>query len=338
MEQNIFKTLLGIFENVTVDINNGIYQSSKMIFDNGFFNIAFAFAIVYIGFMIAFKKFTSEEIAYKSIWTILIFSTVKMLLINQSIYQNMIDIFNLPRDTFTTAISGLVKKTNSSADIENIINTLYSSQKLITKSIFDKGGISDIAPFFYGFIVWFSGALLMLVIILNTVFSIFLSEIVLSLLPLIIPTLIWKKTEYVFFSWIKLYISVSLYAPFTMLFGLISIKVVELTMKTATAIDKDFQQNVEYILVLVLAQGLVIIGVFKIPNIINQLIGSSNEGSSLTSGVGTLSAGAAIMSTFSKYSGLSFSANKVGGIASKVAGAKFGDKFKDTIKDKISMR
>lgn len=337
MEQNIFKTLLGIFENVTVDINNGIYQSSKMIFDNGFFNIVFAFAIVYIGFMIAFKKFGSEEIAYKSIWTILIFATVKMLLINQSIYQNMIDIFNLPRDTFTTAISGLVKKTNSSADIENIINTLYSSQKLITKSIFDKGGISDIAPFLYGFIVWFSGALLMLVIILNTVFSVFLSEIVLSLLPLIIPTLIWKKTEYVFFSWIKLYISVSLYAPFTMLFGLISIKVVELTMKTATAIDKDFQQNVEYILVLVLAQGLVIIGVFKIPNIINQLIGSSNEGSSLTSGIGTLSAGGAMVSSFAKYSGLSFSANKVGGMA-KSAGGKIGDKFKDTIKDKISMR
>lgn len=337
MEQQIFKNLKAIFENVTEDIQNGLYQSSRMIFDNGFFNIAFAFAIVYIGFMIAFKKFGSEEIAYKSIWTILVFSTVKMLLINHSVYENLIDVFNLPRDTFTTAIHSLVRKANNSADVENIINSLYSAQTLITKSIFDKGGISDIAPFIYGIIVWFSGTLLMLVIILNTVFSIFLSEIVLALLPLILPTLIWKKTEYVFFSWVKLYISVSLYAPFTMLFGLVSIKVVDLTMVTANAIDKDFEQNIQFILVLILAQGLVIIGVFKIPNIINQLIGSSNEGSSLTSGVGTLSAGGAIVGAVSKYSGLSFSATKAGKMA-KSTGAKLGDRIKDTIKEKISIR
>ncbi|MBD3830868.1 MAG: conjugal transfer protein TrbL, partial [Arcobacter sp.] len=147
MEQNIFKYLIGIFENVTGDIQSGLYQSARQIFDSGFFNIAFTFAIVYIGFMIAFKKFGSEDIAYKSIWTIFVFATVKVLLLNHSIYQDMIDIFNLPRDTFTKAVSDLVKRTNNSADVENIINSLYSAQRLITKSIFDKGGITDIAPF-----------------------------------------------------------------------------------------------------------------------------------------------------------------------------------------------
>ncbi|MFX4232622.1 type IV secretion system protein [Aliarcobacter butzleri] len=337
MEQNIFKTLQGIFENVNGDIQNGLYQSAKTIFDNGFFNIAFAFAIIWIGFMIAFRKFNSEEMAYKSIWTICVFSFVKLMLLEQSMYQNMIDVFNLPRNAFLMAINDLVKRTNSTADVQTIINTLYASQTLITKSIFDKGGLTEIAPFFYGFIVWFTGSLMMLVIILNTVFSIFLSEIILALLPLVLPTLIWKKTEYVFFSWIKLYVSVSLYAPFTILFCLISIKVVELTMKIANAIDKDFEQNVQYILVLVLAQGLVIIAVFKIPNIINQLVGSSNEGSSLTSGVGTLSAGGAMVSSFSKYTGLTYTASKVGGIASKTAGA-VTSKIRDTIKDKVSIR
>ncbi|MCG3678443.1 type IV secretion system protein [Aliarcobacter butzleri] len=337
METNIFKTLQGIFENVTGDIQNGLYQSAKTIFDNGFFNIAFAFAIIWIGFMIAFKKFNSEEMAYKSIWTICVFSFVKLMLLEQSMYQNMIDVFNIPRNAFLMAINDLVKRTNSTADVQTIINALYASQTLITKSIFDKGGLTEIAPFFYGFIVWFTGSLMMLVIILNTVFSIFLSEIILALLPLVLPTLIWKKTEYVFFSWIKLYVSVSLYAPFTILFGLISIKVVELTMKIANAIDKDFEQNVQYILVLVLAQGLVIIAVFKIPNIINQLIGSSNEGSSLTSGVGTLSAGGAMVSSFSKYTGLTYTASKVGGIASKTAGA-VTTKIRDTLKDKVSIR
>ncbi|MEV9594027.1 type IV secretion system protein [Aliarcobacter butzleri] len=337
METNIFKTLQGIFENVTGDIQNGLYQSAKTIFDNGFFNITFAFAIIWIGFMIGFKKYNSEEMAYKSIWTICVFSFVKLMLLEQSMYQNMIDVFNIPRNAFLMAINDLVKRTNSTADVQTIINTLYASQSLITKTIFDKGGLTEIAPFFYGFIVWFTGSLMMLVIILNTVFSIFLSEIVLSLLPLVLPTLIWKKSEYVFFSWIKLYISISLYAPFTMLFGLISVKVITLTIAIANAIDKDFEQNVQYILVLVLAQGLVIIAVFKIPNIINQLIGSSNEGSSLTSGIGTLSAGGAMVSSFSKYTGLTYTASKVGGIASKTAGA-VTTKIRDTIKDKVSIR
>lgn len=337
METNIFKTLQGIFENVTGDIQNGLYQSARTIFDNGFFNIAFAFAIIWIGFMIAFRKFNSEEMAYKSIWTICVFSFVKLMLLEQSMYQNMIDVFNLPRNAFLMAINDLVKRTNSTADVQTIINTLYASQSLITKTIFDKGGLTEIAPFFYGFIVWFTGSLMMLVIILNTVFSIFLSEIILALLPLVLPTLIWKKTEYVFFSWIKLYVSVSLYAPFTILFGLISVKVITLTIAIANAIDKDFEQNVQYILVLVLAQGLVIIAVFKIPNIINQLVGSSNEGSSLTSGVGTLSAGGAMVSSFSKYTGLTYTASKVGVIASKTAGA-VTTKIRDTIKDKVSIR
>ncbi|MEV9546212.1 type IV secretion system protein [Aliarcobacter butzleri] len=337
MEQNIFKTLQGIFENVTGDVQNGLYQSARTIFDNGFFNIAFAFAIIWIGFMIAFRKFNSEEMAYKSIWTICVFSFVKLMLLEQSMYQNMIDVFNLPRNAFLMAVSDLVKRTNSTADVQTIINTLYASQSLITKTIFDKGGLTEIAPFFYGFIVWFTGSLMMLVIILNTVFSIFLSEIVLSLLPLVLPTLIWKKSEYVFFSWIKLYISISLYAPFTMLFGLISVKVITLTIAIANAIDKDFEQNVQYILVLVLAQGLVIIAIFKIPNIINQLVGSSNEGSSLTSGIGTLSAGGAMVSSFSKYTGLTYTASKVGRIATKTAGA-VTTKIRDTIKDKVSIR
>lgn len=122
-----------------------------------------------------------------------------------------------------------------------------------------------------------------------------------------------------------------------MLFGLVSIKVVDLTMVTAKAIDTSFEQNIQFILVLILAQGLVIIGVFKIPNIINQLIGSSNEGSSLTSGVGTLSAGGAIVGAVSKYSGVSFSASKAGKVA-KSAGGAIVSGLKDTLANKVQIR
>ena len=339
-ELGIYDEIFGdLNSNTTINQGNNSRAAGKNYIESGHSNEKeINFDNITIGLIKkAIEKFGSEEIAYKSIWTILVFSTVKMLLINHSVYQNLIDIFNLPRETFTTAIHSLIRKANNSADIENIINSLYSAQTLITKSIFDKGGITDIAPFIYGIIVWFSGSLLMLVIILNTVFSIFLSEIVLALLPLILPTLIWKKTEYVFFSWVKLYISISLYAPFTILFGLVSIKVVDLTMVTAKAIDTSFEQNIQYILVLILAQGLVIIAVFKIPNIINQLIGSSNEGSSLTSGVGTLSAGGAMVSTFSKYTGLKFAGQAINKTA-KSAGVAIVNRVKDTLANKVQIR
>ena len=333
----LYEIATSILQNGTDYIQSGLYQSSQLVFNNSFFNIVFSLSIVYLGFMIAFKRFSSEDIAYRAIWLIVVISFVKTVIYNQNIYNLLISLLNTPRDMFLELIYNFVSNTNSSATVKNIIDNISSSISQLATYLFNQSGWSNISAFFYGIIVLLSGSFLLVITLLNSIFSVFLSDVILSLMPFVLPFLIWKKSESMFYSWIKLYISVSLYAPFTLLFGLISVQTSEFTINVTHAIQSDFQENAMYIFVLVIVQLLTAIAIFKIPNIINQIIGSSNEGSSLTSGVGTLSAGGAIIGAVSKYSGLTFSATKVGKMA-KSTGAKFGDRFKDTIKDKISMR
>jgi len=301
---NLYKTIHGLFDESTRTIIEGIREGAGDIFNSTFYNSTLSLALVGFGFLIAFRKIDAEETARKFLWALFMFSLSSLLMVNDDYYDYFISLVNIPRDVFIEVVSKMVVDMNSSAGLEDIIDKLQYSVYLVTNSLFDKGSMTNLVPYIYGGIVWLSGSFLILVTLLNTVFSIFLSNIIISLLPFVIPTLVFKKTESVFFAWIKLYISISLYAPFTILFGLVSVHVATYTMSVAPAIQNDFGANVGEIIGLVIAQCLIAIGVFKIPNIVNQLIGSSNEGGSLTSGVGTVSAGGAIMSTFAKFTGL----------------------------------
>ncbi len=334
---HIFESITGVFSTAMYSINDGIYKGAHTVFTNDFFEVALSISFVVIGYMIAFRKLKDEEIAYKIIWTLIIFVIVHTVLYNKSWYNYLIELLDLPRDAFVSLIKTTVTTINNEASIGNIINRIHLANSGLTNYLYDIGGVSNIVPLVYGILVFITGNFLLLVILLTSVFSIFLSQIVLALLPLILIFLIWKKTEYIFFNWAKLYISISLYAPFTLLFGLVSIQIANLSIQTLSNIQQDFGASAIYISSLALMQLLTALAIFKIPNIINQVIGSSNEGSSLTSGVGTISAGTAIMGAVSKYTGLRFTGNKAKNMASKVGG-NIANRGSDYLKNKIKMR
>jgi len=336
MNNNIYEIVETIFQNATDYITRGLYNGAQYVFNNGFFNVAFSLSVIWLGSLIAFNKLKSEEIAHKFIWTILLFAFVKTIIYNQYMYESLVTILNTPRDVFIDLIHNFVSDIDKNASVKNIITNLASSISSVGTYIFNQVGLNNISAVFYGLIVYASGAFLIIVIFLNSVFSIFLSNVVLALLPFVLPFLIWKKSEGMFFSWVKLYISISLYAPFTLLFGLIAVETTRFTMFVSHNIQTDFKSNVMYIFALVIVQALTALAIFKIPNIINQIIGSSNEGSSLTGGIGTISAGGAIVSTLAKASGMKFAgAQSVRGATSV---AKKGGKLARTIADKVSIR
>ncbi|RXJ68296.1 conjugal transfer protein TrbL [Halarcobacter ebronensis] len=303
---NLFHLINGIFEKATQQITRGIYDVGASIFNNEFFTSVFALFILYVGFLIAFRKIQTEELAYKLVWTICIFSLVKAFMYDRYYYEMLVSFLNLPMSIFTEMISRVVHSANSDADIATLINVLYTASDNLTETILKEAGWSNISAYIYGFVVWVTSTFLILIILLTTVFSTFLAKVILALGTFIVPFMLIKKTEYIFYSWCKLYISVSLYVPFTVLFGLVAIETANLTMNISKTLETDFNNNIQLILALVVAQALTIVAIFKIPNIINQIIGSSNEGSSLTSGVGTVSAGATAVGAFSKFTGLNF--------------------------------
>lgn len=316
---NLFHLINGIFEKATQTITQGIYHAGASIFNDQFFTSAFSVFVLTVGFLIMFKKIQSEELAYRLVWAITIFSVIKAFMWDRYYYEMLVSFLDLPRSIFSEMVVQVVKSTNREATVSNIINVLYTSTDNLTSRIFKEAGWSNISAYLYGFIVWLTSTFLILVILLTTVFSTFLAKIVLSLGTFIVPFMLFKKTEYIFYSWCKLYISTSLYVPFTTLFGLVSIETTTLTMKLSKTLENDFENSLNLLLALVIAQGLTTIAIFKIPNIINQVIGSSNEGSSLTSGVGTVSAGATIIGGAAKYTGMNFVKKAGGAVAGKVA-------------------
>lgn len=344
---DIYNLVKGILTQSTDDVSNSLYQGAMQTFDNAFFQSALGIAIAYIGFLIAFRKIKDDEAIYKMIWMILIFSFVMFMLKRNEYYIWFIDILNIPREMFVEVINTIIYNINPDIKLENILNTLMSSTSTIVQISFNAGSITNPMPYIYGGIAFLTGSFLILVIILMTLFSTFLSNIVMALFPFVIVALIWKKTEYVFISWVKLYISLSLYAPFTMIFGLVSIHVVKLSMSISQSLSVDYINSAELILILVVLQLIIIISIFKIPNIINQLIGSANEGSSMTSGVGTVSTGATMLMGVAKFSGISkasqVAAKYAPGIGKKVANQSLPSKDEvssayDYLRNKVKIR
>lgn len=326
----IFKAVNGMFDEALEGIQTGLFNSGAALFDNAFFNVAFYLSICYIGFLLMFQKMKTEESAYKLIWLIIIFTIVKGILLQQSLYIFFMQIINAPANTLLQMITGFVTSINGNANIENIIESIVTSLTDTHNIIYAQGSWDNFMPYIYATALYLCGTFLIVGILLFSVFSIFLAKTVLALSPFVIIFLLWKKTEYIFFNWLRLYVSLSLYAPMTVLFGLVCIKVSEHMKKVTTGLaEGGFNDVVGVCIALV----LIALAMFRIPNVINQIIGSSNEGSSLTSGIGTLSAGAAIVGTVAKVSGAKFvgeaSGSKIGNLMGKGM-----DKGLDSIKDK----
>ena len=152
----LYEIATSILQNGTDYIQSGLYQSSQLVFNNSFFNIVFSLSIVYLGFMIAFKRFSSEDIAYRAIWLIVVISFVKTVIYNQNIYNLLISLLNTPRDMFLELIYNFVSNTNSSATVKNIIDNISSSISQLATYLFNQSGWSNISAFFYGIIVLLS--------------------------------------------------------------------------------------------------------------------------------------------------------------------------------------
>lgn len=300
---DIYKAVLGILNTALEGIQDSLYTSAANMFNNDFFNIAFTLSVCYIGYLLMFQKFKTEEAAYKVIWLIFIFVIVKGIIFQESLYLFFMQIINAPANALLQMLTDLVSGVNKNANIETIIENLVSSLASVHDTIYDKGSWDNLTPYIYATFLYLCGTFLIVSILIFSAFSIFLAKVVLALSPFIIIFLLWKKTEYIFFNWLRLYVSLSLYPPMTILFGLVCHEVAEYMKRVVTGLTEGgFDGVIGVCIVLV----LVSLGIYKIPNIINQVIGSANEGNSITSGLGTVSAGVTLISGAAKVMGAKF--------------------------------
>ncbi|ECL7558326.1 hypothetical protein FTT16_08450 [Campylobacter jejuni] len=158
--------------------------------------------------------------------------------------------------------------------------------------------------------------IIVIVIVLN---SSLISFVILSLACLTIPLLFSKITQPYFFSWLKLYISYSLYAPasFIILYFLNAPLDRITNLVKAGAIEEIYDNTMINFLIPILL-CILLIGFFKkIPNIISQILGISGleNSSGLFGGLGK-----AVAMGIATFAG--------GAIGAKIAGASMGGALK----------
>jgi type IV secretion system protein VirB6 len=317
MEADIYKFISNIFSIVTSDLIGGFYESAAAIYNNAFFSSIYGAAIVLLGTLLMLNKVNYDEAMQKGLFSIILFGIVKTILIYPSWYTTLLDLIDLPRVFLYSFVSGAFEQIDQNATAQTLVNSLVTSTLDLLNTIRTYGSWKDWFPYVYSTVLLASGSFLIFIIIAMILFSTFLAKVVLSLGIIVLPTLIFTRTQNIFFAWVRLYISLSLYAPATLIFGVLGHRIAQYTMILTATMETNFYDNVSSIIGIVIAQLLVALAIFKIPNIVNQIIGSANEGSSITAGVGTISAVGTIMTAFTKFTGIGIAKKGVSAVAKK---------------------
>lgn len=168
---------------------------------------------------------------------------------------------------------------------------------------------------------YLSFAFLMIGIILIVQVSGYIALIVLSIAPVMIPLLFNRNLRAYFFSWLKLYISYSLYAPLALIILGIALSVIqknlELPSTELEAIATGFWSILYHFLSGLILSVLCIYLLLQIPNWVSQVMGVQGLNSGgVGAGVATM-AGAGVVGLTGGAGGIA------GGMLAKAQGGSF---------------
>jgi type IV secretion system protein VirB6 len=327
----IYNYINTIFSTSSQEIINNFYGAARLIFTSAFFRACFYLAVVLYGVLIMLNKVPNETMAYTAVFSIISLAIVQLILVDSTFYNFFISILDIPREIFLEFVS-FGASSGGKINVTDTINQLSASMMALTNKLFSFGSWKNFTAYLFAGIYFITSTFLLFVVLFMILFSTLLAKITLALGIVLLPTLAFLRTQHIFFSWIKLYISLSLYSPFAMLFGIFLKEIGKYNIQIIEMLTDDWIKSLTWIVAIILAQALVALGIFKIPNIINQIVGSAHEGSSMTAGVGTISAGAAIMSAVTKYTGV----NVAAGVAKRGTGA-LAKRGVEAVKDRVQI-
>lgn len=156
--------------------------------------------------------------------------------------------------------------------------------------------------FFWG-IMWLVYMVLILAITCIIIVTKFMATIILAISPIVIPCLIMNQLRPYFFSWLKLYLSYSMYAPIAMIVGnfpLVALQKIELIPPTTNRIEALIKAGSAISVLYFKPIGLMIIAIIgimilvKVPSWVNQILGTQNDDSV---GLAPLKAAGAMIAT-----------------------------------------
>lgn len=264
---------------------SNIFQSVQGVLYNG---VAYTFIGIWIMFWclnLLKNGYPTREEIFNSLKWILMLCFIFGIFYSYESYTSFLGWLMIPAQWLKSATSHLFGTNTESFGVmvTNAINSLndlmvklwekglYLNKDNFTPEIAIKIGVAfGMIPFwiFYG-TTFFVIAGVACIILSSTFFAM----IILSLAPVVIPLLFSKKTAPYFYSWLKLFISYSLYVPASY----IILSICMIPMKKISELGTDIQQIYDNqfvnFLVPTLISAICIYLLIKIPNWVSQIIG-----------------------------------------------------------------
>lgn len=279
--KNIFDIISKILKKLGDNLTDKIYKASHDIYTNGF---VLSFVSVLVVFWVLSKLKGWER---KDTYTIFVYATtyviVLSLLKNKDLFLFVLGIYDFPKHVLNGVVGFIVGADKADPfEIIAIVQNSLTAINIDTGSFWSGYKVANIIT--YG-IFWLTAFFMIVCLAVMIIFSTFTAILIKSLGAIVIPCLLWNKTRGIYFAWLKLYISLTLYAPFAIFISLMAKE----SSEYASNVTNDNMAGVDsFISIIAVAtiNLLCIVMLMKIPSWVNQLVGSNNDNDSM--GVGTV--------------------------------------------------
>lgn len=286
---DIYNSIAVIFYNVTNAIVAKVYSTTLILYKGV---IPYLFVLFILVWTIK-KISTAEHFSLKDLYPSVIFTftfiVVEIILLNEKIYYFFLeDVFQYPRDALSSVVIGILNDTKNSTNPNEIIKTLITSIST-TQAVLDQadGGWFDFnfTSKLLSVVFWIVSLVLIILVCGITIVSTLLARILISFFGFMLPFVLWSKTRGYFAGWLRTYISFSLYAPLAVLFASVAVQFG--TYSTSIMLDVGKNENIDLMSFMIVIVGFVLCIYFllKIPNLVNGVVGSSNDSMTGASGI-----------------------------------------------------
>ncbi|SQC36280.1 Type IV secretory pathway, TrbL components [Helicobacter fennelliae] len=308
----VFKLIVNIVNGSSIELMKNVYAGCADVYVSSIAYTLFGLSIVMWGFLKIRGDWSRNDL-FKAMIFCLIFIIVQASLSSFENYQTALNIFKIPSYWFNAGVSAF---SGGSFDLEGMVNLQMNTINTNFGYMYDEGGITDPMPWILAGLYWLIGMAFLIILIVMTVLSQFMANIILSLGALVFPLVIWQQTKSIFFSWLKLYISLSLWSPFALLLSGIPTSVMQ-NIQQGNILGASGEALTYTALISIVLMLFSIFLLTKIPSWVSTIIGSADSSGS-GSGLAGLAAGSMLAATRAMKGGAA-------GITSKLEGGSLGN-------------
>lgn len=248
-----------------------VYQGCASVYVNSLSYTLFGVSLTIWAFL-KIKGDWSRNDLFKGMMWISIFIIIQVSLSSYENYMGVLSIFKIPYQWFSVAVSAF----GGGTDLETMIGTQWKLVWDSSARIFNLGGITEPSMWILAGIYFIVGLAFMIALVVMTILSQFMANIILSLGALVFPLVCWSQTKSIFVSWLKMYIGLSLWSPFALLLNSIPSSVTKhITQGQILIANNDDLAEIAIVGLVLMIFSIYLLT--KIPGWVSAIIGSAES-------------------------------------------------------------